>query len=111
GCARGLEHYYDPWGMYFGGARGRTSQAEEVVDPAIAWLAQAEPPFFLWIHVMDPHHPYEPAVPAPWEEAASTTFTAFDEQYGTLDVPGYTRRLAELGTGRRRFQQIGRASC
>jgi arylsulfatase A-like enzyme len=104
GFAQGFEHYDDTSGMYFWGASGRTRQAEDVVDPAIAWLAQAEPPFFLWIHVMDPHHPYEPAVPAPWEEAASTTFTAFDEEYGTLDIPGYTRRLEELGTGRRRFQ-------
>src|SRR5262249_28904656 len=104
GFAQGFEHYDDTSGMYFWGANGRTRRAEDVVDPAIAWLATAEPPFFLWIHLRDPHPPYEPAAPAPWEAAESATFAAFDEEYGALDITGYTRRLEELGTGRRRFE-------
>lgn len=34
----------------------------EVVDPAIAWVGQQrEPqPFFLWVHLYDPHAPYDP---------------------------------------------------
>jgi arylsulfatase A-like enzyme len=104
GFAQGFEHYDDTSGMYFWGASGRDRQAGDVVDPAIAWLTHAEPPFFLWVHLMDPHHPYEPAAPEPWEAAGSTTFTALAEEYGTLDIPGYTRRLEELGTGRRPFK-------
>jgi arylsulfatase A-like enzyme len=103
GFAQGFEHYDDTSGMYFWGASGRSRQATDVVDPAIDWLVHAESPFFLWVHVMDPHHPYEPAAPEPWEEAESPTFTAFDREYGQLDVSGYTRRLEELGTGRRPF--------
>jgi arylsulfatase A-like enzyme len=104
GFAQGFEHYDDTSGMYFWGASGRSRRGTDVVTPAIAWLEHAEPPFFLWVHLMDPHHPYEPAAPAPWEAADSATFAAFDREYGALDIPGYTRRLEELGTGRRRFQ-------
>ena len=32
----------------------------QVVDAAVAWLNQARSPFFLWVHLYDPHAPYEP---------------------------------------------------
>jgi len=36
----------------------------EVVDSALAWLEAREPgPFFTWIHLYDPHTPYEPPEP------------------------------------------------
>src|SRR6516225_6697616 len=36
-------------------------RAETVVDKAIAWLSgQSGGPFFLWVHVFDPHSPYDP---------------------------------------------------
>jgi arylsulfatase A-like enzyme/Flp pilus assembly protein TadD len=36
-------------------------RAGEVVDRAIAWLGrQPARPFFLWVHVFDPHSPYDP---------------------------------------------------
>lgn len=38
----------------------RYPAANVVVDEAIAWLREARAPFFLWIHLMDPHHPYYP---------------------------------------------------
>jgi arylsulfatase A-like enzyme/Tfp pilus assembly protein PilF len=42
-------------------------RAGEVVDRAIAWLgSQSGKPFFLWVHVFDPHSPYDP--PAPFRE-------------------------------------------
>src|SRR5262249_42676698 len=104
GFAPGFEHYDDTSGMYFWGANGRTRRADDAVDPALAWLAPAQAPFFRSVHLMDPHPPYEPAAPAPWEAAEPATFAAFEEAYGTLDIPGYTRRLEELGTGRRPFQ-------
>jgi len=104
GFGQGFEHYDDTSGMYFWGADGQRRRGMDVVTPAIAWLEHAEPPFFLWVHLMDPHHPYEPAAPATWEGADSSTFAAFDREYGVLDVQAYTRRLEELGTGRRRFE-------
>ncbi len=46
--------------------------AGEVVDGALAWLAarDASKPFFLWVHVFDPHAPYVPPPPYAAEYAA-----------------------------------------
>jgi arylsulfatase A-like enzyme/Tfp pilus assembly protein PilF len=42
-------------------------RAGEVVDRAVSWLgSQSGKPFFLWVHVFDPHSPYDP--PAPFRE-------------------------------------------
>lgn len=39
-------------------------RAGEVVDRAIAWLnAQSGKPFFAWLHLYDPHMPYDPPEP------------------------------------------------
>jgi len=39
----------------------RYPAADAVVDQACAWLnGLAREPFFLWLHLMDPHHPYYP---------------------------------------------------
>jgi arylsulfatase A-like enzyme/Tfp pilus assembly protein PilF len=68
--------------------------AAAVVDRAITWLdGQSGGPFFLWVHVFDPHIPYEP--PAP-----------FDQQYRARPYDGevaYTDR--ELG---RLFEAVGK---
>jgi arylsulfatase A-like enzyme/tetratricopeptide (TPR) repeat protein len=34
--------------------------AREVVDAVLPWLNQTASPFFLWVHLYDPHAPYEP---------------------------------------------------
>jgi arylsulfatase A-like enzyme/tetratricopeptide (TPR) repeat protein len=42
-------------------------RAGMVVDRAIHWLdSRAAKPFFLWVHVFDPHSPYDP--PSPFRE-------------------------------------------
>ncbi len=42
-------------------------RASEVVDRAVAWLASApRQPYLLWVHVYDPHFPYDP--PSPFRE-------------------------------------------
>jgi arylsulfatase A-like enzyme len=39
--------------------------ADVVVDQARSWLSSlGEEPFFLWLHLMDPHHPYYPPAEA-----------------------------------------------
>ncbi|HJQ85172.1 MAG TPA: sulfatase, partial [Candidatus Binatia bacterium] len=97
GFAQGFRHYDDRSGMFWAGAEGRGKRAQHVVDPAVAWLATAVRPFFLWVHLMDPHHPYEPAAPGPWEDAAPAHAAAYDG----LPLEAYTRRLQELRPGRR----------
>jgi tetratricopeptide (TPR) repeat protein len=38
--------------------------AGEVIDRALAWLGgQSGKPFFVWLHVYDPHKPYDPPEP------------------------------------------------
>lgn len=34
--------------------------ATSLTDEALEWVETAEEPWFLWIHYMDPHHPYVP---------------------------------------------------
>ncbi len=42
-------------------------RAGETVDHAVRWLeTQSGKPFFLWVHIYDPHAPYQP--PAPFHE-------------------------------------------
>ncbi len=45
-------------------------RGEAVVDRALAWLAsdRSGVPFFLWVHLYDPHAPYDP--PPGWTERA-----------------------------------------
>lgn len=38
-------------------------RGDEVVDDAIAWLEEQAEPFFAWVHLYDPHTPYEPPEP------------------------------------------------
>ena len=55
GLAQGFDTFEAP-------TRTRTPRAKEVVDPAISWLGGADPeaPLLLWVHVYDPHQPYNP---------------------------------------------------
>ena len=49
-------------------------RAGETVDRAVHWLeAQSGKPFFLWVHVYDPHAPYDP--PAPFAISTKTGYT------------------------------------
>lgn len=42
-------------------------RAADTVDHAVRWLdGQSGKPFFLWVHVYDPHAPYQP--PSPYKE-------------------------------------------
>jgi tetratricopeptide (TPR) repeat protein len=42
-------------------------RAGDVVNHALAWLSQLpNGPFFIWVHLYDPHDPYDP--PAPFKE-------------------------------------------
>ncbi len=57
GLDQGFEHYDDEPGA--GGRRWYRS-AGEVFAPAAAWLRKhAEEPAFLWLHLSDPHEPYQ----------------------------------------------------
>lgn len=61
GLDRGFDVYDDRVGRHSGGTVGYAERrAGEVVDAALAWLADAPPRAFLWVHVYDPHAAYDP---------------------------------------------------
>ncbi|MBW2389401.1 MAG: sulfatase [Deltaproteobacteria bacterium] len=100
GAERGFEHFDSP-------TTARTRPAEQVVGAALQWLAERprEKPFFLWIHLFDPHTPYAP--PPPFAPAASGAIAkamteasieqlmAIEAQYGgNLPRAAYERAVA-----------------
>ena len=70
GLNRGFDFYYD----HFDFSRLREANLDQmerpgnvVADQALQWLKQhTQKKFFLWMHLYDPHHPYNP--PAPYSE-------------------------------------------
>jgi hypothetical protein len=64
GVAQGFERWSQPQAAEALEARRPAERrAEEVVDAAIAWLdgRDRSRPFLVWVHLFDPHQPYEPA--------------------------------------------------
>lgn len=68
GIAQGFDHYVDDFDLsrfdMTAGLDAAQRPGREVVDAALAWLAQPDPaPFFAWVHLYDPHSPYAPPEP------------------------------------------------
>lgn len=58
GLDRGFAHYDDS--MPDGVAGWTERRAAATTQAALAWLAEAPEPWFVWIHYFDPHEPYDP---------------------------------------------------
>lgn len=117
GLAQGFSTYDDdlesddPYSWSEGSmARGATQMAERPADAttnaAIAWLATAREPFFLWIHYFDPHQGYAP--PPPYSDSFHANpydgeIAFVDEQFGRLlarvDDLGLSNGTAVVVTG------------
>jgi choline-sulfatase len=65
GLARGFDHYDDRTTGKPGERHYAERPATATVDAALAWLegVDGERPVFLWVHLFDPHLPYEPPPP------------------------------------------------
>jgi arylsulfatase A-like enzyme/Tfp pilus assembly protein PilF len=68
----GFRQGFDTWSENFKESpipgSGAQRPANEVVDDALGWLAGPGPgPFFAWLHLYDPHAPYDP--PEPYRSA------------------------------------------
>lgn len=84
--------------VYDDAGRQHERPANEVCDRALAWLHdRGNGPFFMWLHLYDPHFPYEP--PARFSGRYDSPYTgeiAFaDEQVGRLLAELRTRELDE----------------
>ncbi len=81
-------------------------KAEEVVANALAWLERQDSPWFLWIHLWDPHTPYEPPEPFktqfkdnPYEgEVAYVDFT-LGKLFNYMEENGLFDKTAVIFTG------------
>jgi len=85
--------------------------AAATIDRAIAWLQTAPKPFFLWVHVFDPHLPYQPPPP---HDRRFQTDDALLERLRESGIPEVLLRYAAQATnaydGEIHFvdQQLGR---
>jgi arylsulfatase A-like enzyme len=70
GLNRGFDFYYDHFDfnrLLESNLDAMERPANAVVDEALRWLEQHyQKRFLLWVHLYDPHHPYNP--PAPYRE-------------------------------------------
>ncbi len=78
GLNQGFDTYVDDFdvrGERFISMGGVQRPADEVIDAALEWMDQGgqrrEAPFFLWVHLYDPHAPYE--APEPYKSRYSLT--------------------------------------
>jgi tetratricopeptide (TPR) repeat protein len=64
-----LNRGFDLYDDFYGEKRAFESfvelerRAEEVIAPAEAWIGDSESPWYAWVHVFDPHTPYEAPEP------------------------------------------------
>ena len=101
GLQQGFDHYggvsgWDLTGRTPGPRRQRP--ADEVVSEAISWIETIEDsPFFAWVHLYDPHRPYEP--PEPFRSRHADPYVAelafVDSQIGRLLETLDRRQLLE----------------
>ncbi len=99
GLGQGFDLYFDRFDLEKYGKISLESvqrPANEVLDAALPWLeARKDKPFFAWIHLYDPHAPYEP--PAP-----------YDARYAALPYLGEIAFVdAQLGRLRDRLEADG----
>jgi len=89
GLARGFGHYDDRVDDSPGKRHYTERSAAHTADAALSWLdgVEGEAPVFMWVHLFDPHLPYEPPPPYDVEFAddpyrGEIAYT--DEQTGRL---------------------------
>ncbi|HSB60815.1 MAG TPA: sulfatase, partial [Vicinamibacteria bacterium] len=107
GIAQGFERFFDEFDLEsFGEAPGMDAiqrPGAQVVDRALEWLgADRDRPFFAWVHLYDPHTPYEAAepfrsrFPGTPSGAYDAEIAAADAQVGRLlDALDLDRRLPD----------------
>jgi arylsulfatase A-like enzyme/Tfp pilus assembly protein PilF len=90
GIAQGFERFFDDFDLdKFADAASMDSiqrPGAQVVDETIPWL-QAEPerPFFAWVHLYDPHAPYQ--APEPFRSRfPQTAVGAYDAEIASADA-------------------------
>jgi len=88
GLQRGFDVFDDPFAAASSVATRRDRserRAQEVVDRALEWLrAPRTTPFFAWVHLFDPHAPYDP--PPPFRQRFAKDLYAGEVAYADSQV-------------------------
>lgn len=90
GLKQGFAHYDDDFDLnrYKQLDLGMVQRpASEVVDAAIAWLSpRRDKPFFAWLHLYDPHIPYDPPEPYRSEYGGRGAAGLYDGEIAAMDA-------------------------
>ncbi len=90
GLKQGFAHYDDDFDLnkYKQLDLGLVQRpSREVVDAAIAWLSmRKEKPFFAWLHLYDPHIPYDPPEPYRSEYGGRGPAGLYDGEIASMDA-------------------------
>ncbi len=100
GLQRGFDHYDDDFAQKSGSGQvdfdRAERSAEEVIDRALDWVGErGRKPFFLWVHVYDPHDPYTP--PASFAERFKDRPYDGEIAYVDQQIGRLVERLDDLG--------------
>ncbi len=89
GLKQGFKHYDDQFDLkkYKHIDLGAVQRpGNEVMDVALDWLEeQKNSPFFAWIHLYDPHTPYEPPEPFRSEYGPKSRYGLYDGEIAFMD--------------------------
>jgi choline-sulfatase len=100
GLARGFDYYYDafkPESFVQKNIGLVDRPAGETITSALAWLQKRDrqKPFFLWIHLYDPHTPYAP--PEPFRTRLSKDLYAGEVAYVDSELSRFFSTLKKAG--------------
>lgn len=98
GLDQGFDVYDGPVARRSTSGHPTERPAPAVIDAALAWLADRDPtrPFFLWVHLYDAHHPYEPRH-APAEGASALERYLAEVHETDAELGRLLARLRESG--------------
>ncbi len=107
GLDRGFSLYDDDYGTQdFSRPTFVERPASEVVDRALGWLKTVSGPWFLWVHVFDPHYPYSPPEPFrsayaenPYDGEVAYVDRELDRLFSFLRQTGLIDRTVIILTG------------
>ncbi|MFQ5737851.1 MAG: sulfatase-like hydrolase/transferase [Acidobacteriota bacterium] len=101
GFSRGFDRYDDDFDLEaFRGVNPGNVQrrAGETMRRVLPWLEATRLPFFLWVHLYDPHHDYDP--PSPFKERYSADPYAGEVAYTDFEIGKLLGALKALGAYR-----------
>ncbi|MFT4626095.1 MAG: choline-sulfatase [Myxococcota bacterium] len=110
GLDAGFEHFDDRWGdarlawMPLRSDGEMVRRGDHTVDRFERWLASVHTPWFAWVHLYDPHGPYDP--PGAFRPSAAALAEVEEDPPPESEVTNLTTALRGLLTGRPGEQRL-----